>query len=770
MQPRFETLVAEFALTAQTKGGEGLTRMLDGVEDALLDFADRAESIRGRQGFYDANAEMARNRGRIERGFARLIQQGFDDFLHLQSEAATALTDSELALLEKEDFEDRLAVDTIAGRGARQCHAELYALKQRLAVINRGVKISDAQVPAGPYHLTRAFAESLQGLAIERRIKLLLYALFYKHVVENARELYEDLNERLIQAGVLPYLKPVVENPERAAPPRPPQAAPAPVAGTAPAAPATTRPGTTTGGRRPAGRDSSAPAPKPTDIQQRAPASRPRVSDLVLRDLLDLLGRRKAAAGQPSAGPNLTPTGAPPIPPRELADVIAGAPAAPELPTPAQTLRDPGEIAPELGPALMAQIGAALSHQREVILTLAGRERLRTIDSDTIDLVGMLFEYMLSAEELPNAVKALLSHLHTPYLKLAILDQSFLNRPDHPARGLLDLMIEAGSTQVVETDLRRGIYPDLRDTVNRVLSEFKENVEIFGDLLAGLRKRLEGQREKTQSLEKRSREAEQGRQRLRLAQAEANAQMTALMSHRSLPQVTVNFLTGFLTEKLTLVLLRGPRAKESPDWNRTLELARTLVRVSCREGLENWRRNRPKLAGLQKVISAEPKLLGSYYSRQVEELLGWLADIEKGATARAVEQLVDPPAPAAQSPEAASPGAPLSPEAEAMVERLRNVQFGTLFQLKPDGEDRAQRLRLSWYNPTTARYMFVDQDGVTAAVKDVATLAHELANGQARLLTLPAKPFVERALTAIRDTIARRLGGASTTRAEEEHA
>jgi len=40
-------------------------------------------------------------------------------------------------------------------------------------------------------------------------------------------------------------------------------------------------------------------------------------------------------------------------------------------------------------------------------------------------------------------------------------------------------------------------------------------------------------------------------------------------------------------------------------------------------------------------------------------------------------------------------------------------------------------------------------------VKDLASLAAELASGDARILTLPGQAFVERALLAIRDRLGR---------------
>ena len=152
---------------------------------------------------------------------------------------------------------------------------------------------------------------------------------------------------------------------------------------------------------------------------------------------------------------------------------------------------------------------------------------------------------------------------------------------------------------------------------------------------------------------------------------------------------------------------------------------------------------------------------------QVELLLSWLEEVQhQGATARSLEQLVAPE-PGESADKGKGVRLPLSPKEQAMVERLHEVKFGTLFELTPEGADSKQRLRLSWYNPTTSRYLFVNQDGGTAAVKDLATLAAELASGDARILTLPGQAFVERALHAIRDKLGRSSSKTTEPRAAQ---
>ena len=46
-------------------------------------------------------------------------------------------------------------------------------------------------------------------------------------------------------------------------------------------------------------------------------------------------------------------------------------------------------------------------------------------DEDAIDVISMLFDFILEDRNLPDAMKALLARLQIPMLKVAILDKSF---------------------------------------------------------------------------------------------------------------------------------------------------------------------------------------------------------------------------------------------------------------------------------------------------------------------------------------------------------
>ena len=63
-------------------------------------------------------------------------------------------------------------------------------------------------------------------------------------------------------------------------------------------------------------------------------------------------------------------------------------------------------------------------------------------DEDTVNLVGMLFDYILNDRNLAIPMKALIGRLQIPMLKVAILDKTFFSRTSHPARQLVERTVE----------------------------------------------------------------------------------------------------------------------------------------------------------------------------------------------------------------------------------------------------------------------------------------------------------------------------------------
>ncbi|MFO5736581.1 DUF1631 family protein, partial [Klebsiella pneumoniae] len=62
-----------------------------------------------------------------------------------------------------------------------------------------------------------------------------------------------------------------------------------------------------------------------------------------------------------------------------------------------------------------------------------GRSRVvGQVDDDVINLVSMLFEFILDDRTLPDSLKALIGRMQIPMLKVALLDKTFFRRGSRP--------------------------------------------------------------------------------------------------------------------------------------------------------------------------------------------------------------------------------------------------------------------------------------------------------------------------------------------------
>ena len=108
---------------------------------------------------------------------------------------------------------------------------------------------------------------------------------------------------------------------------------------------------------------------------------------------------------------------------------------------------------------------------------------------DLINLVGMLFEYILDDHILPENIRKSISLLQIPVLRTAILDHDFLTERDHPARILLNEMTSAGM-ECQENCFTDPIYLLIDSIVNIIITQSYENPDIFKDCLERFRVEL----------------------------------------------------------------------------------------------------------------------------------------------------------------------------------------------------------------------------------------------------------------------------------------
>lgn len=748
------------------------TGIYDSAGQALLDFADKAENNAMQSNFFEAIQEIDRGRQNIKRIFESEIRKGFAQLLHVAPDfnasdtrtvgrastrtSATGFDLGGLQLLDKLAHAESVVVQSLAAKSNSRYLEQLYALGQRLAIINRGRKLEESALPTGPSHILNAFSTSVQDLRIQPNVKLVLFALFDRVVMKQLAPLYEDLNLSLMKNGILPNLRPSVRKGQHAKS----DASPTMQVRVEPTA-LTSRPGGAAKGA--AGGSVNAAVQAEGD-------SVGSMGDQLFSTLCELLATRRrveqAANPQPSSPEDLIPV-APYTDNVELVTAITriqGEHTA--LDAFIESATPQGE---RVDKEQLAVIRSNLEEQRKRIYEGVDRRRVPQVEIDVIDVVGMLFDCVLDDEMLPNCVKALLSRLHTPYLKIAVLDKQLFSSDRHPARQLLNAMADAGTRWVSQDRLDAGIFPQMEYTVNMVLQEFQDGLQLFEELLEEFSSSVDALQKKAAIIEARALEAAKGHEMLHRARQRAQHEVADRSDGQQLPPLASKFLAEIWADHLMLILLRSRGGDRSQEWTDALSITDEIVwSVTPKTTAEEREHLAVRLPELQRIIEDDLGSLGGYGKHQQEDLYGLLKELQKQALQPPVEVKAGT-AVADQSSEAGSPGGIMTspaaaeqvesqpeiipPGEQTLIDALRTVKFGTLFDFTINEQGDMRRLKLSWYSQVTSNYMFVDQLGVKVAVYTVRELAGALLEGKAIWVKERNKPFFEWALDAVRNIL-----------------
>ena len=784
-------LVSGFAATR-------LSDLFKQAGSALLDFADRAESnaVQGR--FFEAMRQLQRRSADIEQIFYQELNEGFktfaaagivspDDDDELSTDGAGGV---ELSLVEPDDMEESVATENLIARANAEYFPTLYAISQRLAVVAGRRKLKDQEIPAGPHHLVHSFRRAMEGLDVEIKVKVILYALYDKLVLKQCGDVYEQYNTLLKSAGILPKLKRafVRAASERRAEPRAEEPSHDESIGGQTQRIAGGEPRGTAGGNLSGqGFDTSDAPVQPAGDQppmDATPSGGGEPTDLgteLLHSILDLMTVRRPMPGRggsraESGGWGYNRTAATQeVGTRAKTEILAALTQA-QAKVAAEVQAHGAVRGSTDATARLATTGtgtgygaysglqedatflerarATLAADRHKIMEQVKSEDLSPVDANLIDLIGMLFEYMLNDPVLPNAAKALLSHLHTPYLKVALIDRQLLEKKTHPARRLLDEMVEAGSVLIDESNLAKGIFPHMQKTVDQVLREFTDDVGLFGDLLQRFRTAVQDLQRRTATVEQRAQAAARGREQLILARQRASQHIRTLTARHPIPEALADFLHTIWEDQLVFVLLRERDGDESPAWRSANASAEELVALFDPDASADQRRTRIERAPkLRDGILREVQRMGSYNRAALDALaklldnpMAWKPPVQAAAEAGAGSaKLQTRPAETTAGTESFAPG----PSSE-MMEQLRQMRVGTWLEFRPQPDSAPRRLKLSWVSPLTSTCMFVDRAGTQAEVKTLRDLADEIDSGRAKIIPRPKHPFIERALLSIR--------------------
>jgi len=352
-----------------------------------------------------------------------------------------------LSLVNDTQLEESLAIDNLIAKMHEHFADELFGLEQRMAHICPQAKLTRHKLPIGPEPFCRAFQDAVSKLDIDIKIKLYIYKLFDRFINTDIEEFYINQNKLLVSRGILPNLKVTVKKSSGG--------------GTDKRAQLSAHEKSRSAGEEYHDADGSNFAPIHEQMFQ------------AMQHLLMAHSEHSEDDGAPGAYMAVTP---------QLVDALSA------LQHDNSVLEQTEELQ---GGGLKQHVMGHFSSAAEPGRT----QSISQIDDETIDVISMIFDYILDDRTLPDFTKALIGRLQIPVLKVAIVDREFFSRKSHPARQLLNELAYAGMGWNEESEATKDrLFQKMESIVMRILREFQSDISLFEELLNELRSFLELER------------------------------------------------------------------------------------------------------------------------------------------------------------------------------------------------------------------------------------------------------------------------------------
>lgn len=534
-----------------------LSSMFDRADDVFFEKAQKLYSNQEQEEYFAAMREMRLIRKRVEKEVFENLSKHFANLPNPESSLHAPKIEvvdgfESLSLMERDELEENVAFDAMVLRARGDHSDQLACLAAGLDAILSHVDVSLETLPIAPKQICDAFRCTIVHLDCSIECKLIIYKLFEKEVLSHCPHLLDKCNAILNEAGVVTKIA---------------------------------RQGNVSIG------SSKEKTDEPAN-EQKEEEGIAISSDKVGGQQKKALRGDQSLVSLLTQGRYCTSTGAY----LESADHCerAGSSTRNESGAALQSIPIEGLIGSlsalqheYLSQSEYSENSAALSglpvesmilDRHQGIKKGEGKYSISSIDSEAINFVTMIFDFVLNDINLSPSVKALLSRLQIPMIKVAILDRSFFTSSVHPARKLLNDMGRAGiSLPEEEGEIEKDVvYARISNIVDTILSEFDSNLDVFSEQCEEFSVFLQAEAKRTTLLEKRILAAEEGKA------ASENAKMTAVsvikqaVTGKQIPPVVQHVLEEYWVKVLSFSYLRS--GKDKRDFQKKCEIVKHIVR------------------------------------------------------------------------------------------------------------------------------------------------------------------------------------------------
>lgn len=785
--PRVRQLVEGVLNLCSTSLEKTVVAALDDTESQLFKLAEQSRNNEAQYRCFESLREIKRGRADVTPRFMLALENLLARFDQRSANAnATHPTASprpgaarkELALVDTRELEETLALQEFAAKCEIRQAPALFLLGHRFGVLGATPALDAEALPIGPARLAQALQQACAGLDLNAEHRVLLFHAFDRIANLAIGELYPAINQFFAEHRILAHLQAQVAprakgseqrssadqtNEDDAATPAPTAAppvaaaparrAPTPMSASGPRLPDIGQ-GALHGGALASGTAPTAtPAYPPAGMSARTIAPDDRDAEL-FTTLRELLAGRRNALGVP-----------------DVASSGGYLPSSEDLQSVLGTLQSKPISPMMLGGKLVQR---SVGHLKQDLLAQLRQRspdgrvpQLAAEDSDTIDLVGMLFDYLTKNVRPDGSTQSLMTKLQVPLLRVALRDKNFFTRRSHPARQLLNAIAETGTHWLDDSEgpADRALVDKMQLVVDKVSQQFDGDLGLIENMLTDLSQHMHTLARKAEVTERRHVDAARGREKLAVAREAAQAAIGTRIAAAKPNKLVRTLLEQAWTDVLALTLLR--QGENSPEYGKRLNVADQLLALG-----KNPDGNVVPPAELRDEIENALGQVG-YHKDDVQAVVKRLftpGEAEAGEEAvtsteiaiklKSKARLGEDQSAAAESkgPRAARKEfAPASPEARAL-ERLKTLPFGTWFEFRTNQQGDKVRRKLAWFSTLTGHCLFVNQRGVRVDERNLDQLARDIVSQQAWIVEPETETLVDRAWKAIKASLMQLVG------------
>ncbi|MBK6594772.1 MAG: DUF1631 domain-containing protein [Burkholderiales bacterium] len=740
-------------LIAQTQAyfAEHETKNLNLVRAHLMELVDDKPAMGQGQNLRSAHLLLGKYAMQFNRGFQQTLADCMAAELALilpqdaqpvrPNAADDALNGLSLSLLDVGEVERVLLLDRVAQRFGARYDAVLEPLTERLSVMFGRQKSSIHDNPFQPAVLLRAFVSAWDKCELDSQASDDLLQSLQPGSWLDLAPLYTQLHTALVKAGV-PARRAVPVRPSDIA-----RTSSEPPAGSNPLAAQTSAERGKESTRSGAVPLEGGQQPKPwasLDTAGRAVAAH-------ARQFLQRLGLGShAARADNDQGPMDADSEIPTRP-----DFAAASPALMGYLGDLQA----GASADATFPANHRYEARDLS-DHNVLRQMRERDEIRhapELDRGTVDALAEVFDFVFADQAIPIQMKFIIGRLQIPVLKAAMIDRDFFLSDQHPARRLVDTLAGASVAWAPEKGEHDPLYVRIEHTVQRVLTEFENDLTLFVDLLREFTEFLFESEQRAQVRVEPVAEQERTGESWEHALEQADELIHERIQALSAEQAVAPFLLPFLTTQWREVMARAwldeatreqnyaqcVKTMEQLIWSiqpkTSSEERRGLVAVlpdmvrQLNVGLDSIAWNgKPRATFTRRLITTHT--LAIRLTQPIPLDTG-SAELENRDGQAALQQLDE---------RRAARQVGTQDHFDAMAQ---SFERGMWFEVSLEQEAAPVRCRLSWVSPMRTRLLFTNREGFDAFVRSEREVSAMLRLGRMRVLDNEA--IVGRALDKI---------------------